>query len=86
MPEVLKDIPMLTTTKVPTTGGAGTESQIFAGDWSKLLIGVRTDIRIEVLKERFSDNMQYGFIAFMRADVAAEQEAAFTLLDAITPG
>ena len=79
-------MPMLVTTKIPINGGAGTnESSIFAGDWSRLLIGMRTDLRIEILKERYADTHQYGFVAFLRADVAAEHEAAFTVLEAITP-
>jgi len=85
-PPAIANMPMLVTTKIPINGGAGTnESSIFAGDWSRLLIGMRTDLRIEILKERYADTHQYGFVAFLRADVAAEHEAAFTVLEAITP-
>lgn len=85
MPPVLANVPMFATTKIPVNGGVGTnESKIFAGDWSKLMIGIRHQIRIEILKERFADNNQYGFVAVMRADVAAEHEAAFTVLDGVT--
>lgn len=85
-PPVLETMPMLISNKIPTNGGAGTnESSIFAGDWSKLMIGIRHNIRIEVLKERFADYNQYAFVAVLRADVAAEHEAAFTVLEGITP-
>lgn len=85
MPPALAGIPMLTTTKIPVDGGAGdNESVIFAGDWSKLLIGIRHEIRIEVLRERYADTNQYAFVAVLRADVAAEHEAAFSILDGVT--
>lgn len=86
VPSAISQVPMLTTTKVPTDGGAGEdESQIIAGDWRRLMVGMRQDLRIEVLRERYADQLQYAFLAFMRADIAAEHEAAFTVLDGITP-
>lgn len=85
IPRPLQTIPMHVTSKIPTNGGVGTnESSMFMGDWSKLLVGIRHQIRIEVLKERYADYNQYAFVAVMRADVAAEHEAAFTVLDGIT--
>jgi HK97 family phage major capsid protein len=86
VPPAIRDVPMLVTSKLPTNGGVGTnESQIFAGDWSRLMIGVRSQLQIEVLRERYADVHQYGFVAHLRADVAAEHEAAFTVLGGITP-
>lgn len=85
-PPVLETVPMHISNKIPTNGGVGTnESSIFAGDWTKLLIGIRHNIRIEVLKERYATENQYAFVAVLRADVAAEHEAAFTVLEGITP-
>lgn len=86
VPPALSNVPMLTTTAVPVNGGVGTnESSIIAGDFGRLMVGFRNELRIEVLKERFADNHQFGFIAHLRADVAAEHDAAFTVLDGITP-
>jgi HK97 family phage major capsid protein len=88
VPPAIRDIPLLVTSKMPTNLGAASPpsgSQIIAGDWARLLIGIRSEIRVEVLKELFAGNHQFGFVAWMRADVAAEHEAAFTVLDAITP-
>jgi len=85
MPRVLEQVPMLHTTAIPTDGGAGSnESQIIAGDFSQLLIGVRSSIRVEILRERFMDNMQFGLIAHARIDFAAARESAFTVLDGVT--
>lgn len=85
VPPAIARVPLLTTSKVPTNLGTDTdESVMLAGDWSRLMVGVRSEIRIEILRERFADNLQYGFLAHLRADVAAEHEAAFTKLAGIT--
>lgn len=85
MPQVLQGVPMLHTTAIPTDGGAGSdESQIICGDFSQLLIGVRSSIRVEVLRERYMDNLQFGLIAHARVDFAAAREGAFTVLDSVT--
>ena len=84
-PEAIANTPMLWTGNMPTDGGAGDdESQIIAGDWSQLMIGLRSQIRIVTLRERFMDNLQFGFIAHARVDFAATRDSAFTVLDGIT--
>lgn len=78
VPVRIGNVPMLTTTQIPVDGGAGNdESTIFIGDFSRLLIGMRQEIRVEILKERYADQLQYGLICHMRADVVAEHAAAF---------
>lgn len=77
-PKQVEEIRMLTTTAIPTDGGAGSnESTIFLGNFAHLMIGIRSEIRVEILKERYADQLQYGLIAHMRADIAAQHEAAF---------
>ncbi|WP_211299436.1 phage major capsid protein [Pukyongiella litopenaei] len=77
-PKAVADIPLLTTTAIPADGGAGSdESTIFLGNFAHLMVGIRSEIRVEVLKERYADNYQYGLLAHMRADIAAQHEAAF---------
>ena len=85
MPRALDGVRMLHTTSLPVDGGAGSdESQIIAGDFGQLLIGIRSEIRVEILRERFMDNLQFGLIAHARVDFAAARESAFTVLDGIT--
>lgn len=85
MPQVLFGVPMLHTAALPTDGGAGSdESKIIAGDFSQLLMGIRSQVRIEILRERFMDNLQFGLIAHARVDFAAAREGAFTVLDGVT--
>jgi HK97 family phage major capsid protein len=75
----IANIPMLTTTSIPIDGGAGDdESTIIAGNFSRLLVGIRSDIRVEVLKtSAYASNLQYTLLAHMRADVAVTHPGAF---------
>lgn len=85
VPPAISGIPMLTSTSVPDDEGVGTdESTIVTGDFKRLMIGLRHGVTIQILKERFQDTGQYGFIAFMRADVQAEYENAFCKITGIT--
>ena len=85
VPPALANVQVMTTTSIPTDGGSGSnESTVIAGDFSKLLVGVRSDIRVEVSREAFASTHQFGFVAHLRADIAAEQNSHFTVLDAVT--
>jgi HK97 family phage major capsid protein len=77
MPPALKNLQWLTTTQIPITLGTGTDSIIMLGNFRNAVIAMRTDIRIEVLKEAYADHLQYGFLVWLRADFAPEYEEAF---------
>ncbi|WP_051046970.1 phage major capsid protein [Nocardia asiatica] len=80
--------PILPTKQVPTNLTVGTSndtSEIYVGQWNMLAIGIRTSFALEVLRERFADNMQVAFLAHMRADVAVLQPAAFTFDVGVRP-
>jgi HK97 family phage major capsid protein len=81
-PRFLDGIPRLVTKQVPINLTVGTStdcSEVYTGQWDQCWIGVRTDLRILPLRERFIDNGQYGFLAWMRADVQLAQPAAFNV-------
>lgn len=83
-PKAIEDMPFLTSTSFPTNGGVGlNESTIVTGHFPHLLIGIRNNIRVEILRERYADTHQYGFVAHMRADVAVEHGAAFTTVTGV---
>jgi HK97 family phage major capsid protein len=85
-PPKIAAISQLVTTAVPKNGGVGTnESSIVFGDFTRMLLGVRNSLRIEVLKERYADYHQYAFIAHLRATVAVEHVLAFGHVTGITP-
>lgn len=75
-PKLIADVPQLETTSVPTAGSPD-ETSIITGFFPRLLIGIRNSVRIEVLRERYAENYQYGFLAALRADVAVEHASAF---------
>lgn len=84
-PPALANVQTLTTTAIPTDGGAGSdESTVIAGDFSKLMVGIRSELRIEISREVFAANHQYLFVAHLRADIAAERDAHFTTLAGVT--
>jgi HK97 family phage major capsid protein len=76
-------LPMLTTKSIPITLTVGTStdtSLVFTADWSNLLVGIRTDFRLRFLGERYlADNLQYAFLAYLRADVQLAQPTAFVV-------
>jgi HK97 family phage major capsid protein len=84
-PKAISDIPILTTTSIPIDGGAGSdESTIFAGNFNRLLVGIRSDIRVELVKtSTYASNLQYTLVAHMRADVAVTHPGAFYTLTGV---
>ncbi|MBW3578529.1 MAG: phage major capsid protein [Actinobacteria bacterium] len=88
LPQTVADVPRYATNQVPVTETQGTAtnaSSVFGGDWSQMLVGVRHGLEIEVLRERYADAFQLGFLAHLRADVTLARPAAFTVLEGVTP-
>ena len=76
---------MLTTSSIQVDAGSGNdESNIYVGNFANLLIGMRNNIHIEVLRERYADTHQYAFVAHMRFDVTIAHAASFHKISAIT--
>ena len=85
VPPAISRINMLTTSSIQTDAGSGNnESNMYLGNFSNLMIGVRNEIRVEVLRERFADTHQYAFVAHMRFDIAVSQAASFHKISGIT--
>jgi HK97 family phage major capsid protein len=76
-------LPMLATKQVPINLTVGTStdcSEVYTADWSNLLVGIRTEFQLLFLRERFlADNLQYAFLAYLRADVQLAQPSAFVV-------
>lgn len=84
---VLQDNPILPTTAIKTDetkGTASNASRIFMGEWPQLVIAVRSDLRVEVLRELYAENYQFGFLAHMRLDIGVLQEKAFVQINGTT--
>lgn len=87
-PADIETVPRLVSTNVPITqtqGSANNASCIVAGDFSQLMIGVRSELRIEVLRELYAANHQYAFVAHLRMDVQVARPRAFSVLKGIIP-
>jgi HK97 family phage major capsid protein len=81
-PAALSGIPRLPTNQVPinlTVGTSNDTSEVYTGRWDQLLVGIRTGLTIRFLGERFMDNLQYAFLAYLRGDVQLAQPAAFAV-------
>jgi HK97 family phage major capsid protein len=80
---------MLSITKIPLNqvqGASGAVcSSIIIGDFTQRYMGIRSGMRIEVLKELFAGNLQYGLLAHLRMDVQVAQPKSFAVLKGIKP-
>jgi HK97 family phage major capsid protein len=80
-PDLLAGVPFLSTTGVPinqTHGTSSLASEAIVGDFTQLMFGIRTKLRIRVLQEAFmGSNGQYGFLADLRADVELRHPQSF---------
>lgn len=88
VPDMIARIPRLTTTSASiaeTQGSASTASSILFGDFRHLFIGMRDEVQITVLRERYADYGQVGFLCWMRADVQLAHKASFSRLKGIIP-
>ena len=86
MPQVLSDTPWLVTNAIPSfTRGTMTSraTDVFAGDFSQVLIGQRMDLTLRVLTERYAENGQVGLLAYWRGDVQVARPAALACYRAL---
>ncbi len=65
--------------KADETQGTGTaQSSIYVGDWSRMIMGIRVDLTIDVLKERYAEFVQIGFLSYFRFSIrTSHAESAF---------
>lgn len=87
-PPILANLRLLDSTQLPineTQGTSNNASRIILGGFRSLWVGVRTEVRVEILRERFADNLQYGFVVWARYDVQLEHPESFTQVVGIIP-
>ncbi len=84
-PQDVTDLQRITTTKIPTytQGSLSTATDVFAGDWSQLLIGQRLELTIQTLTERYAEYGQVGIVAHWRGDFALARPSAFAVHKAL---
>lgn len=87
-PSYLDDVDLLTTGQVPsnlTVGTSNDTTDIFTGQWDQLYVGVRTNLTISRLVERYADTGQVGFVAWFRGDIVPARPAAFDIVTGVRP-
>jgi HK97 family phage major capsid protein/HK97 family phage prohead protease len=68
-----------------TQGSASNASTLFMGDWTQMLLGIRTEMTVEVARELFRGTYQYGFFGHLRMDVQVTHPESFGRLIGIIP-
>lgn len=86
VPGMLAQLKLLQTSQVPNnlTVGSSTDcSEIYLGDFTQFVIGMREQVSIQVLEEAFSEYGQIGFMCHARLDVAALYPKAFCIVSGV---
>jgi HK97 family phage major capsid protein len=82
-PPVLDQFQFLSTNQIPASFTQGTAttsmSDVFAGDWTQMIIGQRFGFTIQTLVERYAELGQIGILAHWRGDVALTRPRAFSV-------
>lgn len=87
-PDLIKNIQFFDTTKIPNNETVGTSSNcssILLGTFQNMVIGIRSNLQLKILEERYADFGQVGFLATLRADMAVFQPKAFCKITGIRP-
>jgi HK97 family phage major capsid protein len=88
VPDMVAKIPRMATTSASiaeTQGSAVNASSILYGNFRNMFIGIRDEVSITILRERYADYGQVGFLVWMRADVQLAHKASFSRLKGIIP-
>lgn len=86
-PDALDSARRLVTTSVPSTfapGSLTSQSAIFYGRYSDLVVGMRLDPQIEIFRAHDPEHFRLSFLSFLRADVAVQRPDSFAILDRIS--
>jgi HK97 family phage major capsid protein len=79
VPPLLSGWQMLDTSQIPInlTVGTGTDcSEIYVADFRTVAFGVRHNVQVQQLNERYAETGEIGFVAHMRVDFACLYPAA----------
>lgn len=85
-PDAVAEVRRLRTNQVridETVGLNSDTSSVFVGSWPELLIGMRTQLQIQFLTERYAESGTLALLAWMRADVAVAREDAFVIIEGL---
>jgi HK97 family phage major capsid protein len=83
LPSPLAELAKFQTTAIPiniTKGTLPTATELYFGDFTQLLVGLRMQLGIQLLREVYAATGEYAFNAWMRADIQLEHGPAFSVI------
>lgn len=86
VPPMLAGVQLLTSSQIPTnltTGTSTDTSEVYIGDFSQMIIGMRENLSIQVLQEHYADYGQVAFMCHARLDFAALYPQAFAIVTGV---
>jgi HK97 family phage major capsid protein len=83
-PAVMDRVPILETAKVPYGASPLTGSAFYTGDFTNLMLGVRMELELNLLRERFVEYGQVGIAAWYRCDVQVAHPGAFDIVTGVS--
>lgn len=86
VPQMLQPLKMISTTAISNALTVGTStdcSQIFLGDFTKMLFAMREQMSIQLLDQSFATTGEIGFMCHSRADVLVQYPAAFAVVTGV---
>jgi HK97 family phage major capsid protein len=85
-PAMLASMKLVPTSQAPIALTVGTStdcSEIYVGDFSNMVFGMRENLSIQVLQESYAGNGQIGFLCHARLDVAVLYPKAFAVVTGV---
>lgn len=85
-PPMVSDVPFFATSQIPINLTVGTStdcSEIYAGDFTKIVYVLRERPSVQLARELFAGKGQIGFICHARLDVAVMYPAAFAVVTGV---
>jgi HK97 family phage major capsid protein len=82
VPPMLQNMTMVATSQIPNNLTVGTStdcSEIYIGDYSRMLLVMRENVTIQLLNEAHATTGEIGFIGHVRADFAVQYPQAFAV-------
>ena len=87
-PASFSDLRKFVTKQIPVNlGGGSNESEAYVADFRQLIVGMRTDIRLEIsrVSESAFSKLQFQLRSYLRADIALAQPTHFVVITEIQP-
>jgi HK97 family phage major capsid protein len=86
VPPMLQNMTMVATSQIPNnlTVGSSTDcSEIYIGDFTRMLMVMRENVTIQLLNEAHATTGEIGFIGHVRADFAVQYPQAFAVVTGV---